>query len=88
MLDNVQKHNNCINIQSSQTFRSYLENLKKICNITCTDKRNKLRGFNPQVNYTDRPTDRPSDRRLLAKFVLTLADSGCRVVSATNPHGR
>jgi hypothetical protein len=30
---------------------------------------------------------RPSDRRLSAKFVPTLADRGCRVVSATNPHG-
>jgi hypothetical protein len=31
---------------------------------------------------------RPSDRRLSAKLVPTLADRGCRVVSATNPHGR
>jgi hypothetical protein len=29
---------------------------------------------------------RPSDRRLSAKLVPTLADGGCRVVSATNPH--
>jgi hypothetical protein len=28
---------------------------------------------------------RPSDRRLSAKLVPTLADRGCRVVSATNP---
>jgi hypothetical protein len=28
---------------------------------------------------------RPSDRRLLAKLVHTLADRGCRVVRATNP---
>jgi hypothetical protein len=28
-----------------------------------------------------------SDRRLSAKLVLTLADRGYRVVSATNPHG-
>jgi hypothetical protein len=40
--------------------------------------------YSPQANYTDRP----SDRRLLAKLVLTLADRGCRVVSATDPHGR
>jgi hypothetical protein len=30
----------------------------------------------------------PSDRRLSAKLVPTLADKGCRVVSATNPRGR
>jgi hypothetical protein len=31
---------------------------------------------------------RPSDRRLSAKLVPTLADRGCRAVSATDPHGR
>jgi hypothetical protein len=31
---------------------------------------------------------RPSDRRLSAKLVPTLADRGCRVVRATNLHGR
>jgi hypothetical protein len=31
---------------------------------------------------------RPSDRRLSVKLVPTSADRGCRVVSATNPHGR
>jgi hypothetical protein len=31
---------------------------------------------------------RLSDRRLSAKLVPALADRGCRVVSATNPHGR
>jgi hypothetical protein len=30
---------------------------------------------------------RPSDCRLLAKLMPTLADRGCCVVSATNPHG-
>jgi hypothetical protein len=30
----------------------------------------------------------PSDRRLSAKLVPTFADRGCRVVSATDPHGR
>jgi hypothetical protein len=39
--------------------------------------------FTPQANYTDRP----SDRRLLAKLVPTFADRGCRVVSATDPPG-
>jgi hypothetical protein len=31
---------------------------------------------------------RPSDRRLLAKLVPTLADRGCYVVSVTDPYGR
>jgi hypothetical protein len=31
---------------------------------------------------------RPSDRRLSAKLVPTLADRRCRVVSVTNHHGR
>jgi hypothetical protein len=30
----------------------------------------------------------PSDRRLSAKLLRTFADSGCRVVSATDPHSR
>jgi hypothetical protein len=46
-------------------------------------KKNKLRGFSPKSELY-----RPSDRRLSAKLVPTLADRGCRVVSATNPHGR
>jgi hypothetical protein len=43
----------------------------------------KLRGLSPQ-----RKLYRPSNRRLSAKLVSTLADRDCRVVSATNPHGR
>jgi hypothetical protein len=31
---------------------------------------------------------RPSDRSLLAKLVPTFADRACRVVSATDSHGR
>jgi hypothetical protein len=31
---------------------------------------------------------RPSGRRLLAKLVPTFADSGCHVVSVTDPYGR
>jgi hypothetical protein len=44
----------------------------------------ELRGFSPQANYTERT----SDRLLSAKLVPTFADRGCRVVSATDPHGR
>jgi hypothetical protein len=36
--------------------------------------------FSPQAN--------PRDRRLSAKLVPALVDRGCRVVSATDPHGR
>jgi hypothetical protein len=55
------------------------------CNIDTKQKKNnnKLRGFSPQSELY-----RPSDRRLSAKLVPTLADKGCRVVSTTNPHGR
>jgi hypothetical protein len=42
-------------------------------------KKTKLHGLSPQAKYTDRL----SDRRLSAKLVPTLADRGCRVVSAT-----
>jgi hypothetical protein len=31
---------------------------------------------------------RPRDRRLSVKLVPTIADRGCRVVSATDPYGR
>jgi hypothetical protein len=43
-----------------------------------TFKKTKLHGLSPQANYTDRL----SDRRLSAKLVPSLADRGCRVVSA------
>jgi hypothetical protein len=41
---------------------------------------NKLRGFSPLSELY-----RSSDHRLSAKLVPTLADEGCRVVSATIP---
>jgi hypothetical protein len=44
-------------------------------------KTTKLRGLSRQANYADWL----SDRRLSAKLVPTLADRGCRVVSATIP---
>jgi hypothetical protein len=31
---------------------------------------------------------RPSDRRLSAKWLPTFADTGCHVVSVTDPYGR
>jgi hypothetical protein len=42
----------------------------------------KLRGI-----YFASELYRPNDRRLSAKLVPTFADRGCRVVSATDPHG-
>jgi hypothetical protein len=44
--------------------------------------KSELRGFSPQENYTDRAT------AACGQLMLTLADRGCRVVSATDPHGR
>jgi hypothetical protein len=43
----------------------------------------KLRGLSPLANYIE-----PSDRRLSAKLVLTFAETGCYVVSVTDPYGR
>jgi hypothetical protein len=43
----------------------------------------KLRGFSPQANCTDRAT-----AALSTKLVPILADKGCRLVSATDPHSR
>jgi hypothetical protein len=48
-----------------------------------TNKKSKLRGLSPQANIY-----RQSDRRMSAKLVSTFADRGCRMVSATDPHGR
>jgi hypothetical protein len=53
--------------------------------ITCKRKCNKSKG---NFNSTALVRIRPSDRRLSAKLVPTLADRGCRVVSVTDPHGR
>jgi hypothetical protein len=49
--------------------------------LTADYKKTKLHGLSPHANYTNRL----SDRRLSAKLVPTLADRGCRVVSATIP---
>jgi hypothetical protein len=54
-------------------FRDYLSK----------QKTNKLYGFSHASELY-----RPSDRRLSAKLVPALADRGCRMVSATNPHDR
>jgi hypothetical protein len=51
--------------------------------LTNDTKRKNLHGLSPRVNYTDRATAacRRSDCQLFA-------DSGCHVVSVTDPHGR
>jgi hypothetical protein len=46
-------------------------------------KKKTLRDLSPQANYTDRAS--AACRRSLAP---TFEDRGCRVVTATNPHGR
>jgi hypothetical protein len=46
------------------------------------NNKTKLCDLSPRANYTQ-----PSDRRLSAKLVPTLADRRCRVVSAMDPHG-
>jgi hypothetical protein len=75
---------NCItdkhSIKSKTNYRTVLEEK----HINTEEQTKKLRGFSPQANYTDRA----SDRSLSAKLVPNLADRGCRVVSATDPHSR
>jgi hypothetical protein len=48
-------------------------------------RRNKAKNKNSMAWVRRHELYRPSDRRLSAKLVPTLADRGCRVVSATNP---
>jgi hypothetical protein len=47
-----------------------------------TTKNSKLRGLSPRANYTDRAT------AIVGEVSVEFADRGCRVVSATDPHGR
>jgi hypothetical protein len=47
-----------------------------------TKQKQTLRSYSASELY------RPSDRRMSAKLVPTFADRECRVVSATDPHGR
>jgi hypothetical protein len=74
-------HDNCIIIRTFivSSINTSLCEIKEISNRTKT--KTKLRGLSPQANYTDLL----SDRHLSAKLVPTLADRGCRVVSATIP---
>jgi hypothetical protein len=73
-----------LNIRTWHDVLYEQSNNNSVQNIIILPKKTKLHGSSPQANYTDRL----SDRRLSAKLVPTLADRGCRVVSATNPHGR
>jgi hypothetical protein len=70
-----------ISIKNPGGKKYYVFGLRKLFHRQKQKK--KLRGFSPQSELYP-----PSDRRLSAKLVPTLADRGCRVVSATNPHGR
>jgi hypothetical protein len=67
----------CGHRNESSGCKKGLAGVVTICVMTKT----KLYGLSPQANYTDRL----SDRRLSAKLMPTLADRGCRVVSATIP---
>jgi hypothetical protein len=62
----------------------YTDRVTSLLIVSKTVTKTKLRGFGPRAN----DTDRPSDRRLLAKLVPTFADRGCLVVSAKDSHGR
>jgi hypothetical protein len=50
--------------------------------INVSIQTNKLRGFSPQTNYTDRVT-----AACRWSLMPNFAERGCRVISATNPHG-
>jgi hypothetical protein len=63
------------------TFRFVLHQQLKLCASICHYKKNSGAQSSSELY-------RPSDRRLSAKLMPTLADRGCRAVSATNPHGR
>jgi hypothetical protein len=54
-----------------------------ILHIVKYSEKTDLRGLSPRENYTDRP----SDRRLLAKLVPTFKDRGRHVVSVSDPYG-
>jgi hypothetical protein len=57
-----------------------LNDIRAIDVLHVCEQTNKLWGFSPQANYTDRAT-------AACRPVPTLANRGCRLVSATNPHG-
>jgi hypothetical protein len=62
-------------------FHSLIATSSRTCNFGLWKA--KLRGFSPRVNYTD-----GAITALSAKLVPTFAHRECRVVSATDPHGR
>jgi hypothetical protein len=63
---------NSDNLARSQSLQQQTYQTKKKTSVALVSKR----------------TIRPSDRRLSAKLMPTFADRGCRVVRATDPHGR
>jgi hypothetical protein len=48
------------------------------------------RNVRKQIPWSESASElyRPSDRRLSAKWLPTIADIGCHVVSVTDPYGR
>jgi hypothetical protein len=59
-----------------------------LCSRRSKSKSERIKNSVALVRKRTIPTDRPSDCRLYAKLVPNLEDKECRVVSATNPHGR
>jgi hypothetical protein len=68
--------------EQAKTARPLWSAYQQYCNMIWIS-RNSIR-----YNIKTSEPYRPSDRRLSAKLVPTFADRGCRVVSATDPHGR
>jgi hypothetical protein len=66
------------------TCKKYVDNAAYV-NVKrdLSKQTNKLRGLSPQANYTDRAT--AAYRR---SWCQLFADRVCRVVSATDTHGR
>jgi hypothetical protein len=86
-----------LRLPNSWTFRSYsvLKEFSHHRSVFCeheissSEIRNSLKGLETKKNpWLESASElyRPSDSRLSAKLVSTLADRGRRVVSATNSH--
>jgi hypothetical protein len=69
-------------LSKSEEMEGYRKTIFVHVTIKQSEKKKKTPGLQSSSELY-----RPSDRRLSAKLVPTSADRGCRVVSATNPHG-
>jgi hypothetical protein len=67
------------------SIQSYVIEIKYTCSY------GEMRCFKTNLNsvaFSLSELYRPSDHRLSVKLVPTFADRGCRVISATDSHGR